>query len=67
MQYIEPKHVDPDSREIRMAASAEQPVATPDGVSEEWKEMSHAIMSLSFSKRKMFRINGEEITPVAFI
>jgi len=35
MQYIEPKHVDPDSREIRVAASAELPVATPDGVSEE--------------------------------
>jgi hypothetical protein len=67
MQYIEPKHVDTDSREIRIAASAELPVATPDVVSEEWYEMSPAIMSLSFSDRKMFRINGAEISPVACI
>jgi len=67
MQYIEPKHVDPDSREIRVAASAELPVATPDGVSEEWYEMSHAITSLSFSERKMFRTNSAVISPVACI
>ena len=67
MQYIEPKHVNPHSREIRMAVSAELPVATPDGVSEEWYEMSHAIMSLSFSESKAFRMNGAEISPVARI
>ena len=35
MQYIEPKHVDPDSRENRTAASAELPVAKADGVNDE--------------------------------
>jgi hypothetical protein len=67
MQYIEPKHVDPDSWEIRKAVSAELPVATPDGVSEGWYEMSDAIMSLSFSELKMFRINSAEISTVACI